>query len=69
MFGTTGSSIIRMCLLALGEFQFDDDGILDANYNYMFCGWALFILATVFNFVIMTNLLISIFSRVYENYE
>lgn len=60
--------MIKSYLLALGEFGFDDDGILAANWDYYYIGWILFLCATLLNFVVMCNLLISIFSRVHEEF-
>jgi hypothetical protein len=59
-------SFILSYLLSLGEFSFDDDGVLRANYDYLGVGWAIFTFATLVNFVIMCNLLISIFSGVHD---
>ena len=57
------NSLIRAYLLALGEFGLDDVGILEANYTYGYICWLIFLLATLINFIIMCNLLISIFSH------
>jgi len=62
------NSLIRAYLLALGEFGLDDEGILEANYTYGYVGWLIFLLATLINFIIMCNLLISIFSRTHEKF-
>jgi hypothetical protein len=44
-------------LLTLGEFNFDDfDGFT----------WVIFVFATMFNFIVMLNLLIAIISSTYE---
>lgn len=59
-------SFILSYLLSLGEFGFDDDGVMRANYDYLGVGWAIFTFATLINFVIMCNLLISIFSGVHD---
>jgi hypothetical protein len=61
-------SVINSYLLALGEFSFDDDGVMQDNYGYLSIGWILFFASTLLNFVIMCNLLISIFSSVQEIY-
>jgi len=61
-------AVISSYLLALGEFGFDDDGVMDANFGYLGVGWILFFMTTLLNFVVMCNLLITIFSGLHEIY-
>jgi len=39
---------------------------MKTNYNYRWVGWILFTMASLANFVVICNLLISIFSAVYD---
>lgn len=51
-------------LLWMGEFNFNDDGREQDAYSLYYIGWALFIAATIFLFVIMLNLLVAIYGSV-----
>ena len=53
-------SFVRSYLLALGEFNLDDEGVLSDNYFYFNAGWIIFVFATLFNMIIMMNLLIAL---------
>ena len=68
-FPSLTNAVIKSYLLALGEFSFDDDGVMRENFDYMAIGWILFFAATIVNFVVMCNLLISIFSTVQEDFS